>query len=106
MLHSRIEQAAREAWPDLLGDLMFHNEAAPLFEAAGVEDQIDEAVSRTVPLLGGGNLVFDEAEAMTAIDVNLAEGASALKGADAAVRLNVRAAEAAGRQIRLRNLSA
>jgi len=105
LLHNRIEQAARENWPDLLADLMFHNEAAPLFDAAGVEDQIEEASGRTVPLIGGGNLVFDEAEAMTVIDVNLAEGANALRGADAAVRLNVRAAEAAGRQIRLRNLS-
>ncbi len=105
LLHSRIERSAREFWPDLLQDLMFHNETAPLFEAAGVEEQIDEAVSRTVPLDGGGNLIFDEAEAMTVVDVNLAEGASALKGADAAVRLNLRAAEAVGRQIRLRNLS-
>jgi len=105
ILHAAIRKKAEADYPDLLEGLLFHNEREGLFEATGVEDQIEEAISRRVPLQGGGELVIDETEAMVVIDVNLADGAAALSGGDAAVRLNVRAAEAAGRQIVLRNLA-
>lgn len=105
VLHADLRKQADTAYPDLLEGLLFHNERQSLFEATAVEDQIDEAIARRVPLQGGGELVIDETEAMVVIDVNLADGATALSGGDAAVRLNVRAAEAAGRQIVLRNLS-
>lgn len=105
LLFGNIEAVATHRYPDLSSGLIYHNGPDTLFEASGVEEQIDEALSRYVSLPGGGNLVFDETEAMTVIDVNLADGAAALRGADAAVRLNIRAAESAGRQIRLRNLS-
>lgn len=105
IMHARIKEAAEARCPDLLPGLVFHNERAALFDATGVEDQVEEALSRHVPLQGGGELVIDETEAMVVIDVNLADGAAALSGGDAAVRLNVRAAEAAARQIVLRNLA-
>lgn len=91
--------------PDLAPGLTFHDGPAPLFEAAGVAEQIDEALSRRVVLPGGGELVFDRTEALTAIDVNLGEGAAGLKGGDAALRLNLRAAEVVAHQILLRNLA-
>lgn len=105
VLHARMKAAAETSYPDLLEGLLFHNQREALFDATAVEDQIEEAISRHVPLLGGGELVIDETEAMVVIDVNLADGAAALSGGDAAVRLNVRAAEAAARQIVLRNLA-
>lgn len=105
LLHAKIKALAEERYPDLLDGLVFHNDRETLFDATAVEDQIEEAIARRVPLTGGGELVIDETEAMVVIDVNLADGAVALQGGDAAVRLNVRAAEAAGRQIVLRNLA-
>lgn len=105
ILHAKINEAVEARWPDLVDGLLFHNEREALFDATAVEDQIDEAIARRIPLQGGGELVIDETEAMVVIDVNLADGAAALSGGDAAVRLNVRAAEAAARQIVLRNLA-
>lgn len=43
-----------------------------LFEQTGAEEAVENALLREVPLAGGGRLVFDEAEAMTVIDVDVA----------------------------------
>jgi ribonuclease G len=42
----------------------------PLFDAHGIEHEIDRALDRKVWLKSGGYLVIDESEALTAIDVN------------------------------------
>ena len=43
-----------------------------LFEEMGAEEALEIALQRTVMLPAGGRLVFDEAEALTAIDVDVA----------------------------------
>ena len=82
-----------------------YDKTQPLFEAVGVADQLADAVGRIVPLAGGGNLVFDRAEAMTVIDVNLGDAAHRPPRDDAALTLNQAAAAVIGRQVRVRNLS-
>lgn len=77
----------------------------PLFEAAGVADQLADAVGRIVPLAGGGSLVFDHTEAMAVIDVNLGEATHRPPRDDAALSLNQAAAAEIARHIRVRNLS-
>ena len=42
----------------------------PIFDLYGVEDEIQRALERKVPLKSGGYLVIDQTEAMTTIDVN------------------------------------
>lgn len=74
-----------------------------LFDDFGVSEQLDTALSRAVPLHGGGRLVFDRAEALVAVDVDLGRADS--PGDDAILRLNQRAAREAARQILLRNLA-
>jgi Rne/Rng family ribonuclease len=96
---------AQQKMPDLAGCLAFHDGSEPLFEAEGVEGQIEEALSRRVALPRGASLVIDELEALSAIDVNMG-GAGGGRGADAAVfELNRTAAAAAVRQIMLRNIA-
>lgn len=87
-------------WRTLTGVEM---EAA--WSAARVEKQVDEALCRRVPLPGGGSLIIDEREALTTIDVNSGSAVTAAGGETLAVEENLRAAAAAARQIRLRNLS-
>ncbi|MCI5046974.1 MAG: ribonuclease E/G [Aquisalinus sp.] len=43
-----------------------------LFELESAQEAIELALSRTVTLPGGGRLIFDEAEALTAVDVDVA----------------------------------
>lgn len=71
------------------------------FEAYGVDDEIVEALNKTVKLKSGGSLLIEETRACVAIDVD-----SAGIGAGGAIdSLNVEAAKEIARQIRLRNLS-
>ena len=91
--------------PDLAGQIAFHDDPAPLFESFGAEDQIEEALSRTVALPRGGTAVFDEVEALTAIDVNMGTAGGGRRGEDAVLSVNRTAAEIVARQIMLRNIA-
>ena len=75
----------------------------PLFEAHGVEAEIEAALAPRVALPGGGELVFESGETLTAIDVNSAGFVG--KAARAARDLNLAAAPELARQISLRNIA-
>ncbi len=91
--------------PDLAGKIAFHDDPAPMFEALGVEEQIDEALSRTVALPRGGTAVIDEVEALTAIDVNMGTAGGGRRGEDAVLSVNRAAADLVARQVMLRNIA-
>lgn len=97
-------RAAREA-PDLADRIAFHDGREPLFDAAGVEDEIERALSRRVALPRGASLVFDELEALTAVDVNMGGAGTGRSSDDAILALNRSAAAEAARQIALRNIA-
>ena len=56
--------------PERVKDVELYQEEEPIFDAYGIEDEIARALSRKVPLPSGGYLIIDQAEALTAIDVN------------------------------------
>lgn len=85
------------------GRIAFHAGPEPIFELDDIADQLEQGLARTIPLQGGGRLVIDRTEALTAIDVDLGDGIA--DGDDAILRVNRRAAQEAARQILLRNLS-
>ncbi len=76
-----------------------------LYEQTGINDVIEELLRRTVNLQDGGNIVIDETEAITAIDVNSSDFKNLNKGDDALFKLNKRAIKEIAKQIVLRNLS-
>lgn len=69
----------------------------PLFGTT-LEEEIDSLLTREVPLPGGGRLLIEPVETLTAIDVDSGSGAGGLE-------TNLAAAEEIARQIRLRALS-
>jgi ribonuclease G len=81
-----------------------HESAVPLFDFYGIEKKIDEALRKRVNLPGGGEIVIEETEALTVIDVNSARfmGQSGLE--DTALRTNLDAAREIARQLRLRDI--
>ncbi|MEZ6060080.1 MAG: Rne/Rng family ribonuclease [Planctomycetaceae bacterium] len=78
--------------------------AEPIFHRYGIEDEIARIQDRHVPLQGGGSLVIDQTEALVAIDVNSGNFRADDDAEKTAYRMNMRAAEAIARQIRLRDL--
>lgn len=76
----------------------------PIFDVFGVEDEIQRALERSVPLKSGGHLVIDQTEAMTTIDVNTGGYVGRTTLEETIYRTNLEAAQAIARQLRLRNL--
>ncbi len=84
--------------------LQRYTERVPLFSRYGVEPQIDRIYDRTVQLPGGGSIVIDRTEALTAIDVNSGRGSRGATQEDTALQTNLEAAREVARQLRLRDL--
>lgn len=76
----------------------------PIFDAKGVESQLQEAFRRKVNLKGGGYLVIDETEALIAIDVNTGRHKGKGSQEDTILEVNLEAVEEVARQMRLRNI--
>jgi ribonuclease G len=78
----------------------------PIFDAYGIEDEIQRAQSRKVPLPSGGYLIIDQAEALTAIDVNtgrfVGKGSKDLE--ETILATNLEAVEEIAYQLRFRNI--
>ena len=85
---------------DLIGADMVEYSPEP-FESYGLEDQLVEALNRTVELAGGGRIHIEQTRACVAIDVDSGD----LKSGGAVSHLNDAAAVEIARQIRLKNLS-
>lgn len=78
--------------------------ARPIFDLYGVEDEIQRALQKQVPLKSGGYLVIDQTEAMTTIDVNTGSFLGQRNLEETVYRTNLEAAQSVARQLRLRNL--
>ncbi|KAF0179684.1 MAG: ribonuclease E [Nitrospirae bacterium] len=79
-------------------------EKEPLFTVFGVEKQVADLVNSRVKLPSGGTIVFDKAEALTAIDVNSGKSHKEDNIEDTALSTNLEAAEEIARQLRLRDI--
>ncbi len=87
-----------------LASKVFVSDTAKLLEKYAVNQQITEALKRKVWLKNGGYLVIDEAEALTAIDVNTGKFVGSNNLEETVLLTNCEAAKEIARQIRLRNI--
>lgn len=85
-------------------NITHYAEKDPLFGGYGVEKQIAELMNSRVKLPSGGTIVFDKAEALTAIDVNSAKSHKEDNIEATALSTNLEAAEEIARQLRLRDI--
>lgn len=90
--------------PDLADRLEWVRPAGSAFAQSGIDEQIERALAPEVSLPGGGRLLFAETPGLVSIDVD--SGASREgSGERTALRVNLGAAAAIGRQVQLRDLS-
>ena len=76
----------------------------PILEHYDVERQVEEAFKRQVPLKSGGAIIFDETEALIAIDVNTGRHKGKGSQEEVILAVNTEAVEEVARQLRLRNV--
>lgn len=102
-IYEQARQFMAHVMPDMVDRVKRYRDDIPLFTRFQIEQQIETAYSRTVPLPSGGAIVIDHTEALVAIDVN---SARATRGADieeTAFKTNCEAADEVARQMRLRD---
>jgi ribonuclease G len=102
----RLSRFVEMFMPERLKDVHLFQEDAPIFDEYGIEDEIARALSRKVPLPSGGHLIIDEAEALTAIDVNTGRfvGKGSKDMEETILKTNLEAVQEIAYQLRFRNM--
>jgi ribonuclease G len=100
----KITQFVDELMPEVADRLEHYPGERPIFDLYGVEDEIQKALERKVPLKSGGYLIIDPAEAMSTIDVNTGAFVGHRTLEETIFKTNLEAATAIARQLRLRNI--
>ncbi|RZA14532.1 MAG: Rne/Rng family ribonuclease, partial [Lysobacteraceae bacterium] len=100
----RLREFAAQYMPGLADKIEHYSGARPIFDMYGVEDEIQHALEKEVPLKSGGYLVIDQTEAMTTVDVNTGSFLGQRNLEETVYRTNLEAAQSVARQLRLRNL--
>lgn len=86
------------------GRLKLYDGDRPIFDYYDIERQLETIFLRKVPLPSGGCLVFDETEALVAVDVNTGKHKGKNTQEESILEVNLEAAEEVARQLRLRNI--
>jgi ribonuclease G len=95
---------AKKFVPELVPLMELYSGEQPIFDLYSVNEEITKALERKVSLKSGGNLVIDQTEAMTIIDVNTGGYVGERNLEETIFHTNLEAAQAIARQLRLRNL--
>ncbi|MEI7036072.1 ribonuclease G [Fulvimonas yonginensis] len=102
--YEKVVRFVHKFMPSLDDRIEHYAGERPIFDLYGVEDEIQRALKKEVPLKSGGYLIVDQTEAMTTIDVNTGGYLGTRNLEETVYRTNLEAAQAAARQLRLRNL--
>lgn len=99
------QELVRAFAPELEDRLeLYQGRGKSLFEAYGINEEIEKALKRRVWLKSGGYIVIDQTEALTVIDVNTGKYVGTDDLQDTVYRTNLEAAEEIARQLRLRDI--
>jgi ribonuclease G len=99
-----MQEFAGSFMPDVLPRIELYAELRPIFELHHVEEEIQKALDRKVPLKSGGYVIIDQTEAMTTVDINTGAFVGHRNLEETIFRTNLEAAVTIARQLRLRNL--
>jgi ribonuclease G len=104
--YERLVRFVETFMPERVKDIEHYQGTEPLFDAYGLEDEIGRSLARKVPLPSGGYLVIDEAEALTAIDVNTGRfvGKGSKDMEETILKTNLEAVHEIAYQLRFRNI--
>lgn len=103
-MYQQITNYLQEVSSQSSSKVELHRGKKPLFDAFGIEQEIDRSLSRKIWTRSGGYILFDHAEAMTVIDVNSGKYMGRAHHDENALKINLEAAHEIARQLRLRDI--
>lgn len=104
-LHKAIREYVEWAAPSLAEKIELYTGEAPIFEAYGIERELEKMMfDRKVYLPSGGYIILEQTEAMMVIDVNSGRYAGNKEQELNSLKTNIEAAREIARQIRLRDI--
>ena len=90
--------------PNLRYSVELYEGLEPLFDAYGIEMEINRALDKKIWLKSGGYIIIESTEALTAIDVNTGSYVGKRNLEETIVKTNLEAVKEIAYQIRLRNI--
>lgn len=90
--------------PEFSNSVEHYTGERPIFDLYSIDEEINKALGRKVKLKSGGDLIIDQTEAMTTVDVNTGAYLGSKNHAETILKTNLEAATAIARQLRIRNL--
>ncbi|KAL6140309.1 hypothetical protein ACLB2K_058609 [Fragaria x ananassa] len=104
--YHEVTNYLQEIAPDLCDRVELFSKRIPLFDEFNIEEEINNMLSKRVPLANGGSLVIEQTEALVSVDVNgghgmFGQGTSQEK---AILEVNRAAAKQIARELRLRDI--
>lgn len=102
-LYKELKTYIKRVSPHLENKLILYTGKVPVFEEYGVERELAKTYKRTVSLHGGGDVVIEQTEAMTVVDVNSGRSYD-VDQENNSLKTNLEAAHEVAKQIRLRDI--
>lgn len=102
--YERVRGFIKHYMPSFVDAVEMYQSEEPIFDAYGIEIEINRALQRKVELPSGGYLIIDKTEALTTVDVNTGRFVGSTTLEDTIFQTNLEAAEEIVYQLRLRNI--
>lgn len=102
--YREIADYLKQVSPELVDRIELYDDPIPLFDAHGIEAEIEKAFRRKVELRNGGYIVIEPTEALVSIDVNTGSYTGSKDPEETVLRTNLDAAREIARQLRLRDV--
>jgi len=102
--HVRLTEFIGKFMPRQAKGVRLYSDEEPIFDHFGIEIEISRALNRKVWLKSGGYIIIDQAEALTAIDVNTGRFVGKRSLEDTILKTNLEAVKEIVYQLRLRNI--
>jgi ribonuclease G len=103
-MHREVMDYVEWAAPNLTGTVELYRGNKPIFDNFNIESQIEQTLTRKIPMPSGGYLFIEHTEAMVVIDVNSGRYAARREQELNSLKTNLEAAREVARQIRLRDI--
>ena len=101
--YKKIQTFVAQFIPKYKNKLKFYSKPVPLFDQHNIDLEISRSLDRKIWLKSGGYLVFDEAEALTVVDVNTGKFVGKKDIDDTILQTNLEAVKEIAHQLRIRN---